>query len=164
VFRHDLIDLKIVEFLQTQGAVSNVEIASYVGLTPPPCLRRLQRLRSEGVLGKAVVQIPLAAFDLTVQVWVDITLKNKDKASLTQFEKEIQQWDLVRQAFMFNDQEYCLLIVAASWDDYHNFVHSVLLSHPNFQSMHARFVSGKPVKQEGLIPTQIFQRHYRIYR
>ena len=51
----DAIDLRILAELQADGRITNVELASRVGLSAPPCLRRVRRLEEAGVLERSVV-------------------------------------------------------------------------------------------------------------
>ena len=44
----DAIDLKILAELQRDGRIRNNELAERVGISPPPCLRRLRALRRRG--------------------------------------------------------------------------------------------------------------------
>src|SRR4051812_23226707 len=40
----DEIDLKILSEIQADGRITNVELARRVGISPPPCLRRVRTL------------------------------------------------------------------------------------------------------------------------
>ena len=44
----DVTDWKILRELQRNGRITNVELAGRVGLSPPPCLRRVQALEKAG--------------------------------------------------------------------------------------------------------------------
>ena len=46
----DEIDLQILTELQSDGRMTNVELASRVGISPPPCLRRVRALEEAGVI------------------------------------------------------------------------------------------------------------------
>jgi DNA-binding Lrp family transcriptional regulator len=46
----DSIDLKLLAELQADGRITNVELATKVGLTAPPCLRRMRALEQSGTL------------------------------------------------------------------------------------------------------------------
>ena len=48
--KFDQIDLQILGELQKNGRMTNVELAQMVGLTAPPCLRRVRALEESGVL------------------------------------------------------------------------------------------------------------------
>jgi DNA-binding MarR family transcriptional regulator len=55
----DRIDLRILSRLQTQGRITNVELADAVGLSPSPCLIRVKRLESAGYIAGYAAQILL---------------------------------------------------------------------------------------------------------
>ena len=46
----DEIDLKILAEIQADGRITNVELAKRVGISPPPCLRRVRTLEEEGYI------------------------------------------------------------------------------------------------------------------
>ena len=50
----DDIDLRMLELLQENARISNVDLAKRVGLSPAPCLRRLQALEESGVISSYV--------------------------------------------------------------------------------------------------------------
>ena len=58
----DRIDRNILETLQKNARISNVELAQTVGLSPAPCLRRVQALEEAGVVEKDVVRVELIGF------------------------------------------------------------------------------------------------------
>ncbi len=46
----DAIDRRILAELQANGRITNVDLASRTGLSPPPCLRRVRRLEEAGFI------------------------------------------------------------------------------------------------------------------
>src|SRR3569833_2096112 len=64
----DEIDLKILNEIQADGRITNVELAKRVGISPPPCLRRVRTLEEEGyILGyRGLLVLCLLGFDVTV--------------------------------------------------------------------------------------------------
>src|SRR5205809_7933702 len=46
----DSIERRIVAELQSDGRLSNVDLAQKIGLSPSPCLRRVKRLEQEGYI------------------------------------------------------------------------------------------------------------------
>ena len=46
----DAVDRKILSCLQAEGRISNVNLAGRVGITAPPCLRRVRALEEEGYI------------------------------------------------------------------------------------------------------------------
>ena len=49
-FQLDSVDNNILELVQKNGRITNVELAEAVGLSPPPCLRRLRALETNGII------------------------------------------------------------------------------------------------------------------
>ena len=53
----DAIDWKILKELQNDGRMTNVELSRRVGISAPPCLRRVKRLEDSGIIrGYAALQ------------------------------------------------------------------------------------------------------------
>ena len=48
--RLDTIDRQILKELQEDGRITNVELASRVGISAPPCLRRVRALEEAGYI------------------------------------------------------------------------------------------------------------------
>lgn len=46
----DRFDKAILDILQTDGHISNQELADRIGLSPPPCLRRVKALEQAGLI------------------------------------------------------------------------------------------------------------------
>ncbi|RAI25470.1 Lrp/AsnC family transcriptional regulator, partial [Rhodoplanes serenus] len=49
-YRLDAIDHRILKELQEDGRMTNVELARRVGISPPPCLRRVRALEEAGFI------------------------------------------------------------------------------------------------------------------
>ena len=75
----DTTDLRILAELQTHGALSNVELARRVHLSPSPCLARVKALEHNGVIDRYVALANAAALGLGLNVFISISLKNKAK-------------------------------------------------------------------------------------
>src|SRR5487761_1816090 len=82
----DAVDHHIIAELQRDGRLSNVELAERVGLSPAPCLRRVRRLESEGVIRGYVARIDPRAVGRSFEVLVNVDLTRKDRATFEAFE------------------------------------------------------------------------------
>ena len=82
----DSMDLRILDQLQQDGAISNVELAKRVCLSPSPCLARVKAMESAGVIHRYVALVSAAALGLGLTVFISISLKAQSKASLAEFE------------------------------------------------------------------------------
>ena len=100
----DLTDLKILRELQHNGRLSNVELASRIGLSPPPTLRRVQVLEEKGYIAgyRALLDAKKLGFD--VQMFAMVGLKSQNEAELHAFEARLAEWPLVREAYTLSGE------------------------------------------------------------
>ena len=73
--RLDAIDLKILTELQSEGRITNVELARRVGISAPPCLRRVRALEEAGFIRgyRALLDEKLLGFEVTVFAMVHLS-------------------------------------------------------------------------------------------
>ncbi|HBI82414.1 MAG TPA: ArsR family transcriptional regulator, partial [Alcaligenaceae bacterium] len=107
----DLIDLKILEELQQDGALSNVELARRVHLSPSPCLARVRALEAAGVIDRYVAIASAKALGLGLNVFISISLKSQSKEALAHFEQRIGEHDEVMECYlMTGDSDYLIRV------------------------------------------------------
>ncbi len=115
----DDIDLKILRTLQHDGRLSNAEIADRVALSASPCLRRLRRLESDGVIGGYQPQLNRQAIGLGMTLFVQIKLHDHSVDSLAGFEQAILSMPAVINAHTVSGSaDYLLEVVAVDLTDY----------------------------------------------
>ncbi|HEX5784236.1 MAG TPA: Lrp/AsnC family transcriptional regulator [Burkholderiaceae bacterium] len=71
----DALDGKIIAALRRDGRVSNLELATQVGLSPSQCLRRVRRLEDAGVIRGYTALIDDACLGYDIAAWVVITIR-----------------------------------------------------------------------------------------
>jgi len=123
----DTIDLKILKELQRDGRMTNVELSERVGISAPPCLRRVRKLEEAGIIKgyHAMLDGPKLGYDLVAFCMVG--LKRQSEADLKAFAAASQNWPLVRQAWMVNgESDFLLHCVAETLTDFQDFVIEVL--------------------------------------
>ena len=108
----DPIDLRILRELQADGALSNVELARRVSLSPSPCLARVKSLQAAGVIGRYVALVNPAAIGLGLNVFISISLKEQSKAALAAFERRIAEHDEVMECYLMTGESDYLIRVA----------------------------------------------------
>jgi DNA-binding Lrp family transcriptional regulator len=107
----DATDLRILAELQTNGALSNVELARRVHLSPSPCLARVKALENNGVIDRYVALANAAALGLGLNVFISISLKEQSKAALAEFEQRIAEHDEVMECYlMTGDSDYLMRV------------------------------------------------------
>ena len=110
----DTIDLRILDELQRDGALSNVELARRVHLSPSPCLARVRALENGGVIERYVALVNAQALDLGLNVFISISLTSQNKASLAEFEQRIAEHEEVMECYlMTGDSDYLIRVAVA---------------------------------------------------
>src|SRR5690242_7835538 len=124
VSRHlDAIDWKILAELQADGRITNVELARRVGISPPPCLRRVRALEEAGYIKgyRALLDEKLLGFEITVFALVHLT--SQAEADLRAFEDFVRKAPLVRECWMLSGEiDFILKCVAADLRTFQAFV------------------------------------------
>ncbi len=151
----DEIDLKILQRLQTDGRITNVELANSVGLTAPPCLRRMRALEEADVIKSYHAAIDPAKMGYTITVFAMVSLKSQAEIDLQAFEDHVQKLPEVRECYMLNGEiDFMLKVVAKDLQQFQSFLTSQLTSAPNVASVKtsltirsAKHLPGVPINQ-----------------
>ena len=148
----DAIDWRILKELQTDGRITNVALAARVGITPPPCLRRMRALEQAGYITgyHAALDQRLLGFDITAFVMVG--LYSQSEADLRAFENRVLAWPLVREAYMLSgESDYALRCVAPDLPSFQDFVTRELTAAPNVSTVKTA-LSIRRAKSEAGVP------------
>ena len=94
--RLDPIDRKILAELQADGRMTNVELAKRVGISAPPCLRRVRTLEDAGYIRGYHADVDSRELGFEVQVFAMVGLVSQAEADLSAFEDRCRGWPLVR--------------------------------------------------------------------
>lgn len=151
--RLDATDWRILKELQTNGRISNVELAEKVGLSPPPCLRRVRALEQAGFITGYFAAINEKAAGFELIAFAMVGLASQSEADLTAFEKRLQSWSIVRESYMLSgEQDFILKCVTRDLSAFQDFVLKELTTAPNVASVkttltirRAKFEPGVPI-------------------
>jgi DNA-binding Lrp family transcriptional regulator len=88
----DAVDRLIIAELQADGRMTNVELARRVGISPPPCLRRVRRLEEAGVIRGYHADADSHALGWPITFFALIGLDSQKETVLTQFEAMMSSW------------------------------------------------------------------------
>jgi len=147
----DAIDWKILRELQDNGRMTNVELSRRVGISAPPCLRRVKRLEEAGVIRgyRAILNSPMLGMD--VVAFCQIGLHHQSEAELKSFAEKTRGWPIVRRAWMVSgDSDFLLHCVARDLATFQAFVIEELTSTPNVDTVRTALTI-RQVKDAGLV-------------
>jgi DNA-binding Lrp family transcriptional regulator len=151
----DKTDLSILEHLQQNAAMSNVELAGQVHLSPSPTLARVKRLESEGVISRYVALVNPHALGLKVNVFVRVSLEKQQADALEKFEQAVSRFDEVMEVYlMTGDEDYLLRIVVSDIQALEKFILEHLTRIPGIKNIKSSFAL-KQVKYKTALPLPI---------
>lgn len=128
----DAIDRKILAILQMNGRITNVELAERVGLTAPPCLRRVHHLEKAGYITGYHAQLAAEELGYGIVVFALVSLKSQAEEDLVAFEDHVAILPEVRECHMLNGEiDFILKIVAHDLQGFQSFLTSKLTPAPN---------------------------------
>lgn len=132
----DSIDRKLLAELQSEGRVTNVDLASRVGLTAPPCLRRVRALEEEGVIRGYHADLDPSKLGFAITVFAMVSLRSQAEEDLTAFEDHIKGLPEVRECHMLNGEiDFILKVVSRDLQSFQEFLTSKLTPAPNVASV-----------------------------
>jgi DNA-binding Lrp family transcriptional regulator len=151
----DRIDRQILGHLQQDGRMTNVDLADRVGLTAPPCLRRVRALEEAGVIRGYHADLDPASLGFPITVFAMVSLRSQAEHDLAAFEAHVADIDEVRECHMLNGEiDFILKIVASDLKGFQEILTTKLTPAPNVASVKtsltirtAKALSGIPVTQ-----------------
>ena len=133
-------DRAIIEALRENARISNAALAKRVGLTPGPCLRRVQKLENDGVLLGYTAMVNPESLDQAFEVGVSIELKHGDKDSVQHFEDTVAGFDEILELYrLFGTPDYYARVAVTDLASYEQFLTHKLLAIPGVNVAHSAF-------------------------
>ncbi len=155
--RLDATDWRILKELQADGRLTNVALSARVGLSPPPCLRRVQALERAGFVRGYHAALDERMLGFEVIAFAMVTLRAQGEPELRDFENQILKWPLVREAYMLaGDADFILKCVASDMTRFQDFVLRELAALPNVASVKTTLVL-RSVKFEPGVPVDALE-------
>jgi len=143
----DRTDLALLALLQTQGRITNAELAERINLSPSACLRRLQRLEQSGVIAGYAALVDPAKVGLGLQAFVRVQLARHDAEAISEFSKRVNDWDEVAACHaLTGDMDYLLHVIVRDLEHFSRFLLDRLLSGSFVADVNSSFVL-REVKQ-----------------
>jgi len=148
----DFIDLQLLTTLQNEGRIPVVELARKVNLSATPCTLRMRRLEQEGVILGYHARINPVALNQALMVFVTVSLKATDEASLKAFNAAVKPVRQILECHMLGGGfDYLLKIRVRDMPEYREILGSIIGALPMIESTHSYFVM-EQVKESPLLP------------
>src|SRR5271155_1026919 len=109
----DAIDRRILSELQSDGRMTNVELARRAGISAPPCLRRVRRLEEAGIIRGYHADSDPQKLGWEITFFAVVGLESQKECTLTAFEQMVSAWPEVRECHMIRGGgDFLLRLVA----------------------------------------------------
>ncbi len=134
--RLDATDWRLLRELQADGRITNVELARRVGISAPPCLRRVRALEQAGIIRgyRALIDEKRVGFD--VVAFAMVGLHSQAEADLVAFEDMVGGWPIVRECHMLSGEvDFILKCIAPDLAAFQHFIIHDLTAAPNVDSV-----------------------------
>lgn len=126
----DKIDWLILDELQKDGRITNIELAQRVGISAPPCLRRMRRLETIGVIQSYHADIDMKSVGWSLSVFVLVGLDSQKESILREFEQKMAEIPEVRECHMVRGGvDFLIRFIARNTEDENRITHE-LIAHP----------------------------------
>ena len=132
----DSIDRRLLAELQAEGRITNVELAQRVGLTAPPCLRRVRALEESGVIRGYHADLDASKLGFAITVFAMVSLRSQAEEDLRAFEAHVKTLPEVRECHMLNGEiDFILKIVSKDLQSFQELLTSERTPAPNVASV-----------------------------
>ena len=136
----DASDRRLLSVLQRNNALTNLELAQATGLSPPTCMRRVRRLRDEGIIVADVSIVDPFKLGRKIIVFVEITLERQQEAMQAAFEQKMRAESEIMQCYMISgDSDFLVVVQVADMNAFHELIRRVFTGHANVRNFRSVF-------------------------
>ena len=147
----DAIDWRILRTLQDNGRITNVELAEKVGLSPPPCLRRVRALEEAGYIAGYRAMLNAEKLGFEVMVFAMVGLKSQAESELTGFVNQVKSWPLVRECYAVSGEaDFMLKCVGPNLHAMQDFIIKDLTAAANVDSVKTTLILRREKYEPGI--------------
>lgn len=139
--RLDTTDWQILRELQADGRLTNIELSRRVGISAPPCLRRVRALEDAGIIKGFMALLDEKMLGFEVTAFAMVGLHSQAEADLIAFEERARKWAVVRDCYMLSGEiDFILRCVAPDLNAFQDFIIHELTAAPNVASVKTSLV------------------------
>lgn len=148
----DRYDRQILAVLQTDGRISNQELADRIGLSPSPCLRRVRALEESGLIGGYRAILDARQLGLALMALVHISMDRHTPERFANFEQQIAELPEVLECLLITGQQadYQLKVVVRDMDAYQSLLLNRITRIEGVSGVHSSFVMRRVVDNTAL--------------
>lgn len=148
----DKTDTKILYELQRDSSITNADLAQRVNLSPSPCLTRVKRLESEGLIRHYVALLDPIKLGLNLNVFISIVLNTQSRTFLKEFEDRICSHEEVMECYlMTGNSDYLIRVAMPDMPALERFIVDIISPMPEVKTIRSSFAL-KQVRYKTSLP------------
>ena len=138
----DKYDKRILDALQTDGRISNQELAERIGLSPSPCLRRVRALEAAGVITGYRALVDANRLGLSLMALTHISMDRHTPERFENFERCIADWPEILECLLITgqDADYQLKVIVPDMTGYQALLLNKITRIEGVTGVHSSFV------------------------
>lgn len=137
----DKYDKSILSIIQRHGRMTNQRIADEVNLSPAPCLRRVDKLESAGIIRQYVALADREKLGLSVLVYIHISLNDHHADTVASFNRFVDRSESILECYSVSGEyDYLIRVVARDVRALESFIMEQLLQTNTVRSANTSFV------------------------
>lgn len=149
----DKLDRRILQELQRDGAITNLELAERIGLSPSPCARRVKQLEDAGIIkGQATLLNP-SKLQLKLTALIQISMDRHTPDRFKEFERIVNSYPEVIECLLITGQsaDYQLKVLVPDMEYYQEFLLNKITRIEGVSDVHSSFML-REVKNTTALP------------
>lgn len=145
----DLIDHKILQFLQQNARLSHQELADLVNLSVSACHRRVKILETQGIIERYQAKLNYAKLGIQVEAIVEIKLGQLTEDDHQYFLTQISACDEVVNAFIITgDSNYVLFVATKDLNSFSQFIVNKLNKIKGISNINSKIILEKVIQKQ----------------
>jgi Lrp/AsnC family leucine-responsive transcriptional regulator len=148
----DRYDQMILDILQTQGRITNQELAETINLSPSPCLRRVKQMEESGLIDGYVALLNAKKLGLTLMAFIGISMDKHTPERFAGLEQTLADYPEVMECHLITGQsaDYLLKVIVRDMDAYQEFLLQKLTKIEGVSGVHTSFVLKSAINSTAL--------------
>ncbi len=141
----DKLDKKILQEMQRNGAITNLELAEKIGLSPSPCARRVKQLQDSGIIERQVTLLNASKLELKLIALIQISMDRHTPDRFEVFENKVRGFQEVIECLLITGQsaDYQLKVVVPDMEYYQEFLLNKITRIAGVTDVHSSFILRK---------------------
>ncbi len=125
----DDVDLRILTILYKNADITNKELAAQIGIAPSTCLERVKRLKQNGVVKNAFIDVNLKTIGGNIEAIAAIRLQPYNKEVVNQLRDDLLQLpEIISMYHMGGSYDYFIHMSVRDSEHLRNFVFEAITS------------------------------------